>query len=113
MRAARAVLVAVALVVGAPAALVLPGCAATVQQAPTYAQSLAQGYTTLTAVRRLLIGLVQRDRVPIETAIRVRDSLNQIEVTLDALSGHPSPQGIASVQDILADLERQLLEAQQ
>lgn len=112
MRPARAVLLAVALLVGAPAALVLPGCTATVQQVPTYAQSLAQGYTTLTAVRRLLIGLVQRDRVPIEKAAEIRDALMQVEVTLDLLSGSPSPEGVASVQRVLADLERQLMEAQ-
>lgn len=112
MKPARALVLALALLVGAPAALVLPGCAAPVQ-APTYAQSLAQGYTTLTAVRRLLIGMVQRDRVPIEEAVRIRDALMQVEVTLDLLSGHPSPEGMASVQRALADLERQLMEAQQ
>ena len=110
--AARAILLAVALVPGAAAVGGMAGCTAMqTTQAPTYAQSLHQGYTTLTAVRRLLAGFVARDRISLDDAIRIRDSLNNAEATLDLLAGIPDQAGLDGVQRMLQALEREMMEA--
>lgn len=112
-RAARAILVTLALVfVGAGVAGV-SGCAGMVAQTPTYAQSVAQGYTTIAALRGLLAGLVQRDRIDVYKAIRIRDSINQVHMTLDVLSGSPDAERLASLQQALIALENQIMEANQ
>lgn len=91
-----------------------PSTVETKPSGPTYEQAVASGYQTIKLMREALMELVLRDRIDVQTGIRLRDQMREAEFILDAIVDTPDADRLHQVSQMLIELERALAkEAQQ